>query len=245
MLDSPADCHTRCASSPRIARRICCSNMPRGARARGLEVIIAGAGGAAHLPGMTAAKTSLPVLGVPVQSKTLSGLDSLLSIVQMPAGVPVATFAIGVAGATNAALARRLHPRQQTRTPRARRSMPSANGRPQACSRIPTRARRAAHDHRHRGRRPVRPHARIGRLSARGSTSCSWIRRRDAAGRGTCAASATALSMIAAPAHELARRSDIVTFDWENVSVRGVARGAGRRAHLPAACGARGIAGPR
>ncbi len=74
------------------------------ARARGLEVIIAGAGGAAHLPGMTAAKTSLPVLGVPVQSKTLGGLDSLLSIVQMPAGVPVATFAIGTAGAANAAL---------------------------------------------------------------------------------------------------------------------------------------------
>jgi len=74
------------------------------ARERGLEAIIAGAGGAAHLPGMTAAKTTLPVLGVPVQSKALSGLDSLLSIVQMPAGVPVATFAIGVAGATNAAL---------------------------------------------------------------------------------------------------------------------------------------------
>jgi len=74
------------------------------ARGRGLEVIIAGAGGAAHLPGMTAAKTTLPVLGVPVQSKTLNGLDSLLSIVQMPAGVPVATFAIGAAGATNAAL---------------------------------------------------------------------------------------------------------------------------------------------
>jgi len=74
------------------------------ARSRGLEVIIAGAGGAAHLPGMTAAKTSLPVLGVPVQSKALGGLDSLLSIVQMPAGVPVATFAIGVAGASNAAL---------------------------------------------------------------------------------------------------------------------------------------------
>src|SRR5665213_2455003 len=68
------------------------------ARARGLGAIIAGAGGAAHLPGMAAAKTSLPVLGVPVQSKTLSGLDSLLSVVQMPAGVPVATFAIGVAG---------------------------------------------------------------------------------------------------------------------------------------------------
>jgi 5-(carboxyamino)imidazole ribonucleotide mutase len=75
-----------------------------GARGRGLQVIIAGAGGAAHLPGMAAAKTSLPVLGVPVQSKALSGLDSLLSIVQMPAGVPVATLAIGTAGAVNAAL---------------------------------------------------------------------------------------------------------------------------------------------
>lgn len=74
------------------------------AEARGLEVIIAGAGGAAHLPGMTAAKTSLPVLGVPVESKTLKGLDSLLSIVQMPAGVPVGTLAIGRAGAVNAAL---------------------------------------------------------------------------------------------------------------------------------------------
>jgi 5-(carboxyamino)imidazole ribonucleotide mutase len=74
------------------------------ARDRGLEVLIAGAGGAAHLPGMAASKTSLPVLGVPVQSKTLNGLDSLLSIVQMPAGIPVGTLAIGAAGATNAAL---------------------------------------------------------------------------------------------------------------------------------------------
>jgi 5-(carboxyamino)imidazole ribonucleotide mutase len=74
------------------------------AASRGLKVIIAGAGGAAHLPGMLAAKTALPVLGVPVQSQALSGLDSLLSIVQMPAGVPVATFAIGKAGAANAAL---------------------------------------------------------------------------------------------------------------------------------------------
>jgi 5-(carboxyamino)imidazole ribonucleotide mutase len=74
------------------------------ARERGLKAIIAGAGGAAHLPGMTAAKTSVPVLGVPVQSKSLSGLDSLLSIAQMPSGVPVATFAIGAAGAKNAAL---------------------------------------------------------------------------------------------------------------------------------------------
>lgn len=74
------------------------------ARVRGLLVIIAGAGGAAHLPGMVAAKTTVPVLGVPVQSRALNGLDSLLSIVQMPAGVPVATFAIGKAGATNAGL---------------------------------------------------------------------------------------------------------------------------------------------
>jgi 5-(carboxyamino)imidazole ribonucleotide mutase len=74
------------------------------ARGRGLRVIIAGAGGAAHLPGMVAAKTSLPVLGVPVESRALKGMDSLLSIVQMPAGVPVGTLAIGPAGATNAAL---------------------------------------------------------------------------------------------------------------------------------------------
>ncbi|MBO2522040.1 MAG: 5-(carboxyamino)imidazole ribonucleotide mutase [Firmicutes bacterium] len=74
------------------------------AEARGLEVIIAGAGGAAHLPGMVASKTALPVIGVPVRSSALSGLDSLLSIVQMPAGVPVATMAIGPAGAANAGL---------------------------------------------------------------------------------------------------------------------------------------------
>src|SRR5512136_2693339 len=74
------------------------------AESRGIEVIIAGAGGAAHLPGMTASKTSLPVLGVPVESKALKGMDSLLSIVQMPAGIPVGTLAIGKAGATNAAL---------------------------------------------------------------------------------------------------------------------------------------------
>lgn len=76
----------------------------KGAHARGLKAIIAGAGGAAHLPGMVASLTPLPVLGVPVQSKALAGVDSLLSIVQMPAGVPTATFAIGPAGATNAAL---------------------------------------------------------------------------------------------------------------------------------------------
>jgi 5-(carboxyamino)imidazole ribonucleotide mutase len=76
----------------------------KGAQKRGLKLIVAGAGGAAHLPGMAAALTPLPVLGVPVESRTLRGVDSLLSIVQMPAGVPVATFAIGQAGAINAAL---------------------------------------------------------------------------------------------------------------------------------------------
>ncbi len=80
------------------------SEYAKTARERGLKVIIAGAGGAAHLPGMTAAMTSLPVFGVPVESKALSGMDSLLSIVQMPAGVPVGTLAIGRAGAINAAL---------------------------------------------------------------------------------------------------------------------------------------------
>jgi 5-(carboxyamino)imidazole ribonucleotide mutase len=76
----------------------------KGAAQRGLKAIIAGAGGAAHLPGMIAAQTTVPVLGVPIHSRSLSGMDSLLSIVQMPAGIPVATFAIGVAGAKNAAL---------------------------------------------------------------------------------------------------------------------------------------------
>jgi 5-(carboxyamino)imidazole ribonucleotide mutase len=79
-------------------------NYAETAEIKGLEVIIAGAGGAAHLPGMTAAKTAIPVLGVPVQSKALNGMDSLLSIVQMPAGIPVGTLAIGKAGAINAAL---------------------------------------------------------------------------------------------------------------------------------------------
>ncbi|MDE0779886.1 MAG: 5-(carboxyamino)imidazole ribonucleotide mutase [Alphaproteobacteria bacterium] len=79
-------------------------NYAKSARDRGLKVIIAGAGGAAHLPGMTAAMTQLPVFGVPVESKALSGMDSLLSIVQMPAGVPVGTLSIGRAGAINAAL---------------------------------------------------------------------------------------------------------------------------------------------
>jgi 5-(carboxyamino)imidazole ribonucleotide mutase len=93
---------TRIVSAHRTPDRL--YEYASGALARGLKAIIAGAGGAAHLPGMAAAMTPVPVLGVPVQSRALQGLDSLLSIVQMPAGIPVATFAIGQAGATNAAL---------------------------------------------------------------------------------------------------------------------------------------------
>ena len=99
-LQIPHEC--RIVSAHRTPNRM--AEYAQTARARGLKVIIAGAGGAAHLPGMTAAHTSLPVLGVPVQSKALSGQDSLLSIVQMPAGIPVGTLAIGAPGAKNAAL---------------------------------------------------------------------------------------------------------------------------------------------
>lgn len=92
----------RVVSAHRTPRRL--HDYAAAARGRGLKVIIAGAGGAAHLPGMTASMTPLPVLGVPIESKTMGGLDSLLSIVQMPAGVPVGTLAVGRAGAVNAAL---------------------------------------------------------------------------------------------------------------------------------------------
>jgi len=92
----------RIVSAHRTPDRLCA--FAKGAEAEGFKVIIAGAGGAAHLPGMVASMTHLPVLGVPVQSKALSGQDSLLSIVQMPAGIPVGTLAIGEAGATNAGL---------------------------------------------------------------------------------------------------------------------------------------------
>ena len=99
-LDVPHE--TRVVSAHRTPQRL--YDYARGAAARGLKVIVAGAGGAAHLPGMAAAMTHLPVLGVPVESKALSGMDSLLSIVQMPGGVPVGTLAIGKPGAINAGL---------------------------------------------------------------------------------------------------------------------------------------------
>ncbi len=99
-FDVPHEC--RVVSAHRTPKLM--AEFADAAESCGLEVIIAGAGGAAHLPGMVAAQTTVPVLGVPVQSKALSGMDSLLSIVQMPAGIPVGTLAIGTAGATNAAL---------------------------------------------------------------------------------------------------------------------------------------------
>jgi 5-(carboxyamino)imidazole ribonucleotide mutase len=103
MLDALGVAHeTRIVSAHRTPDRM--TAYAKQAEARGLKVIIAGAGGAAHLPGMVASMTTLPVLGVPVESRALKGLDSLLSIAQMPGGVPVATFAIGEAGAKNAAL---------------------------------------------------------------------------------------------------------------------------------------------
>ena len=95
-------CDTKIISAHRTPDRL--SDFAKNAQSQGIHVIIAGAGGAAHLPGMIASHTALPVLGVPVESKSLKGMDSLLSIVQMPAGVPVGTLAIGVAGAKNAAL---------------------------------------------------------------------------------------------------------------------------------------------
>ncbi len=103
ILDTLEICHDcKIISAHRTPDRL--TNFAKSARKQGYQVIIAGAGGAAHLPGMTAAMTPIPVLGVPVQSKALSGKDSLLSIVQMPAGIPVGTLAIGKAGAINAAL---------------------------------------------------------------------------------------------------------------------------------------------
>ncbi len=103
MLDALGIPHeTRIVSAHRTPERLYA--YAKGAAARGLKAIIAGAGGAAHLPGMAASMTTLPVLGVPIESKALKGMDSLLSIVQMPGGVPVATFAIGESGAKNAAL---------------------------------------------------------------------------------------------------------------------------------------------
>ena len=146
------------------------------AQSRGLRAIIAGAGGAAHLPGMLAAKTAVPVLGVPVQSKALNGMDSLLSIVQMPAGIPVATFAIGNAGAANAALfAAAMLAARASGDRRGARSLPHAPDRRRARQRRPA----ARHDHgRHPRRRATGPHARAFRRAARPALPGDGQRRR-------------------------------------------------------------------
>ena len=145
------------------------------ARDRGLKAIIAGAGGAAHLPGMTAAKTSVPVLGVPIQSRALNGIDSLLSIAQMPSGVPVATFAIGIAGARNAALFL-----QTKRSRRARRSMHIATDKLRTCSPSPILANLDPLAGRHRRGRPAWPHAGAGGLPPRDQQRSSRSQRRCA-----------------------------------------------------------------
>ena len=129
---------------------------------RGIEVIIAGAGGAAHLPGMTAAKTSLPVLGVPVQSRALNGMDSLLSIVQMPAGVPVGTLAIGRAGAVNAALLAAAI--LGNKYPNFARLIEDS-GSSRLATYWPTPIRESRYDCRYSGRRPARPHVGPGGIS--------------------------------------------------------------------------------
>ena len=153
--------------------------MPPAAKGRGLKVIIAGAGGAAHLPGMTASMTPLPVLGVPVESAALKGQDSLLSIVQMPAGIPVGTLAIGRAGAMNAALlAASIVGLGDVKIMAARGALagPPDRRRRQGAVRRRRQRRIASNelaeapapgfDHRHPGRRPVGPHDRAGRRAA-------------------------------------------------------------------------------
>ena len=161
--------------------------MPRAARGRGLKVIIAGAGGAAHLPGMAAAMTPLPVLGVPVECHALKGMDSLLSIVQMPGGIPVGTLAIGKAGAINAgllaaailalsdaALAARLDAWRAAQTAGVAES-PEPTRMSEAVA-VPAAARR---HHRHPRRRPARPDVGAGR----GAPRLSLPRLRPGAGQ--------------------------------------------------------------
>ena len=149
----------RSRSSRPTARPSASTIMRARAKERGLKLIIAGAGGAAHLPGMAASMTSLPVLGVPVESKALKGMDSLLSIVQMPAGVPVGTLAIGQAGRGQCRLARRRDPRPSTtkRSPAGSTAYRAAQT--EVGRRTAPNDRSAGLHHRHRRRRPARPDA--------------------------------------------------------------------------------------
>ena len=211
---------------------------------RGLQVIIAGAGGAAHLPGMVASQTVLPVIGVPVQSAALNGLDSLLSIVQMPKGVPVATVAIGPSGRRERRPARDRHPRA-SRGPtcaqsfKAYRDKNTAEVRSQACMRLRTRtldsiaprpdqsairsrSRPGSTDRRPR-RRAARPHVRDGGAPPRLSRPHARARTRHADRtdrRRRDQRRRTTTSTRSAPSR---RRVDVVTFEFENVSAAAVA----------------------
>ena len=205
------------------ARRCGWPSSPRGAEARGIEVIIAGAGGAAHLPGMVAAHTVLPVLGVPVQSAALQGLDSLLSIVQMPGGVPVGTLAIGKAGATNAgllAVAILANSRPELREQlRAFREEQTAEGRARNSSRDTASSLPGATIGRAR-QRPARAHV---RASPRGAWATASTPSRPIPtrrpGRSPTSRSTAAYDDLDA-LRAFARRVDVVTFEFENVPAR-------------------------
>ena len=176
---------TRIVSAHRTPKRL--YEYAHSAKGRGLKLVIAGAGGAAHLPGMTASMTALPVLGVPIESQALKGMDSLLSIVQMPAGVPVGTLAIGKAGRYQRGLARRGDAGEQRRGARRSGSKHGARRKPDRWPKRPN-DDRAGLDHRHHRRRPARPHAGDGGGPAR--LHMPYLRpARAAAGgrrRGSC-----------------------------------------------------------
>ena len=200
----------------------------KGARDKGFKIVIAGAGGAAHLPGMAASMTSLPVLGVPMNTHALEGKDSLLSIVQMPAGIPVGTLAIGKPGAINAGSARRRDAlavrhgaRETARSPSARARPPrSASARKTEAIHDGSATFSAAQgrrDHRHSRRRPARPHAGAGRRAARPALPClcageGFLRLRSGA------APRSRIIDDKTSARRYSRATcDVITYEFENV----------------------------
>ena len=238
---------TRIVSAHRTPDRL--YDYARTAReSRGLRVIIAGAGGAAHLPGMAAALTPLPVLGVPIESRALKGVDSLLSIVQMPAGMPVATFAIGQAGAINAALfaaailglsdsaaaARRSTAWRQAQTERvAERPAGDAGGNA-----------RPGRDDRHFGRRPTRANDGARRRPARLPLPC--LRRPSRTARPSKSAVAATVAEFAdrAALERFAAAIDVATFEFENIPAEAVRRVAAVKAGTAATRDPRNRPGP-
>ena len=225
----------RRASCPRTARPNGSIEYARTAKPRGLKAIIAGAGGAAHLPGMTASMTVLPVLGVPVESRALKGLDSLLSIAQMPGGVPVATFAIGEAGAKNAGLfaaallAARRRALVERRLERVARA-PDAVGRAHARRRSRRsdaqnreqierafRSARTGSNDRHSRRRPARPHARARRRRGSASSAMSISDETESCAFYVADATTRAQYSDERALEKFAAACDVVTFEFENV----------------------------